>query len=66
MSQQKPLLVKSGAEYWCLLEKTARLVEKWPTWKTGEPSTAQSATTGSTERQATLTKGVEGAKTLNS
>jgi len=34
----KPLRVKSGPEYWKLMERTARRVESWPEWKTGEPA----------------------------
>lgn len=30
--------VKTGAEYWDLMERTARKVDKWPAWKTGERS----------------------------
>lgn len=32
----KPLRVKMGPEYWALVDSTARRVERWPAWKTGE------------------------------
>jgi hypothetical protein len=38
MPKVQELKVKNGAEYWTLLEKTARRVESWPEWKTGEPA----------------------------
>ena len=38
MSIPRELRVKTGAEYWRLVEKTARRVASWPEWKTGEPA----------------------------
>lgn len=38
MSKTGELQVKTGAEYWKLVEKTARRVASWPEWKTGEPA----------------------------
>jgi len=32
---EEQISVKKGPDYWRLLEKTARLVESWPEWKTG-------------------------------
>jgi hypothetical protein len=39
--RQQRLQVKSGQEYWQMVEETARLVDSWPDWKKGEPSGAQ-------------------------
>jgi hypothetical protein len=41
MPQRQRLQVKTGQEYWQMVEETARLVESWPDWKKGGPSSAQ-------------------------
>ena len=48
--KSRELRVKNGAEYWKLVETTARRVESWPEWKTGEPAIVSQQETNASKR----------------
>lgn len=40
MDNDKIIDIGLNSDYWDMLEATARLVDTWPNWKTGEYTTA--------------------------
>lgn len=50
LTKSRELKVKSGAEYWKLVETTAHRVESWPEWKTGEPAIVSQQETNASKR----------------
>lgn len=61
MPEKQTLEVKRGPQYWEMVEKTAQLVESWPDWKKGEPSTVQQVPSSDTTAEGSRAAGAAAA-----